>query len=172
MTDIDQVIGQVTNLYRAVTGREAPPADTVYAPIPAERDPMQHVQEQLARLLETLGASPTPVPNWTWAPALSMWENGSEVVFCLDLPGVRRERLEVNVQGNLLIVSGERPTLVANGYQFRYGEAPSGPFRRVVPLPPGVRTSELIAQFRDGVLEIRVPRESPVAMTSRVVPVA
>ncbi len=52
--DIENTIGQVTRLYRAITGREVPVSDTPYAPIPAKKDPVQHVEEQIDRLLEVL----------------------------------------------------------------------------------------------------------------------
>src|SRR4051812_22811436 len=54
MMGIDEAIGQVENLYRAVTGKDFPQSETPYAPIPAEQDPAAHVKEQMDRLLTAL----------------------------------------------------------------------------------------------------------------------
>src|SRR4051794_4352989 len=54
MNDIDAVIAQVTNLYRVVTGGEIPVSDAVFAPIPPERDPLQHVHEEMERLMRVI----------------------------------------------------------------------------------------------------------------------
>src|SRR5215813_1371102 len=51
---IDDAIGQLETVYRAVTGKEAPAADQTYAPIPAEKDPTRHVEEQMTRLPEAM----------------------------------------------------------------------------------------------------------------------
>lgn len=55
--DVDDTIGQVSRLYRAITGRDAPLSDSPYALIPAEKDPVQHVEEQLNRLLDVLAST-------------------------------------------------------------------------------------------------------------------
>jgi hypothetical protein len=52
--DVEETIGQLTRLYRAITGREVPVSNTPYAPIPEKKDPVQHVEEQLDRLLDVL----------------------------------------------------------------------------------------------------------------------
>lgn len=176
MTEIDDTIGHVDRLYRAITGREAPSSDAAYAPIPAEKDPLQHVQEQMDRLLQMLGdptgtsrpARTTP----TWTPPLSAWEGPTEVVVYLDLPGVTRSDLEVGVQDNVLTVSGRRPPPAANGHRARMSEHPLGPFRRSIVLPAGLRVGELSAHLKEGVLEIKIPRDATFTGTMRAVPVS
>src|SRR5512142_2958619 len=56
-TGLDETIGRVEHLYRAVTGRDAPPSESVYSPIPVERDPAEYVEEQMTRLLDLLGTT-------------------------------------------------------------------------------------------------------------------
>jgi hypothetical protein len=55
-TDVESTIGQVTRLYRAITGLDVFVSNTPYAPIPAEKDPVQHVEQQLDRLMDVLTA--------------------------------------------------------------------------------------------------------------------
>jgi HSP20 family protein len=153
---IEETIQQVEMLYRSMTGRDAPPAEGAYAPIPAEKDPSRHVEEQMDRLLSLLGPVPASrVP--TWAPAASVAESEAEVVICLDLPGVPREAVQMQQQGELLTVSGERPWPRDEDAPLRLNERPLGAFRRTLWLP--ARPAELTARLRDGVLEIRIRKE-------------
>jgi HSP20 family protein len=157
---IDESIGRLEHLYRAVTGRDAPNADDVYAPIPAEKDPTQHVERQLDRLLQVLNqvqidSRPTPA----WSPPVSVWENDAEVLVTVDLPGVTREQIEIVTHGRLLTITGARRPPGASDFRLRTAEAPLGPFRRGVLLPPLSRPVEPKAELKDGILELRIPKE-------------
>jgi HSP20 family protein len=174
MSEIDEAIDRVENLYRAVTGGPSPvAAEAPYAPIPAERDPVQHVQEQMDRLFQALGGAPAALTAPAFLPPIAVWESQSEVIVYIDVPGVERDRIEVAVQNNVLTIAGHRPPPVANGHRLRFGERPIGAFRRVVPLPLGLKTAELTARLRDGVLEVVLPREVGAGVTNpRPVPIA
>jgi HSP20 family protein len=156
---IGQAITQMERLYRTITGKNAPHGEGAYA-IPAEKDPGRHVEEQLDRLMNVMARTGVgPVPS-AWTPSLSVWEAEKELVFCLDLPGVTRDAVTVQIEGNLLTVSGERPMPSYDGARLRWSERPLGAFRRVVQLPPVARNAAPTAQVRDGLLEIRIPRET------------
>ncbi len=158
--DLDEAIGQVTQLYRSVTGRDMPTSDAPYAPIPAEKDPVQHVQEQIDRLVGMLGpGAPTGAPPW--APPIAIYESAAEVVVAIDVPGTTRDRIDVHLEAGLLVISGMRAPSPpdADGQSLRHAEARFGPFRRVVPLPPGLRTTDMTARLDRGVLEVRIPRD-------------
>lgn len=168
---IDETIGQVEKLYKTVTGTDAPQGEGAYAPIPAEKDPAQHVEEQLNRLLEVLGqvkGAPEDAP--TWMPAMSVWENDAEIMLCMDLAGLKRDQVQVIVHGNAITVSGARLD-PREGYRLQASERPLGPFRRTLMLPAGARGSEPSAQMRDGVLEITIPKPAGPATAPKPVPV-
>jgi len=169
---IDGTIGQMEKLYRAVTGQEPPGAESTYAPIPAETDPTRHVEEQLDRLMSLLGPTTAGVaaPS-SWTPPLCAAEGESEVLLCLDLPGVTRERVDVRVQGNTVTVSGQSSSPMHEGLRLRINEGPAGYFHRTIPLPAGTNPETVKARLRDGVLEIRAPREVSQSSTSRSVPI-
>ena len=176
MTPIDQVdatIESLEQLYKSVTGREAPPVgENAYAPIPPEKDPEQHVQEQLDRLLETLSGGRGKAERRTWAPCVSIWETSQEIFCCVDLPGVNRDSMRVELRHGWLEVAGERqlpPPATTNGARPRWVETPTGPFQRLIPLPLGAVSESLEAKLHDGVLEIRIPRSATVS--SKTVPV-
>jgi HSP20 family protein len=176
MVEIDEMIGQVETLYRSVTGKQAPSAESTYAPIPPERDPVLHVQEQMDRLLRAI-SDPAVVPSVieasrAWVPPISVWETPTELTIEIDVPGVARDRVEVTVHGSVLVVSGTRGPQKIDGLRLTMTERPIGPFRRTVLLPNGLRTAEMSAQLKEGVLEVHIPREERSGGASRAVPVA
>jgi HSP20 family protein len=157
--ELDETIGQVSSLYRAVTGRDIPPSETPYAPIPAEKDPVKHVHEQMDRLLGLLDRGARAAIAAPWVPPIAVYESAGEVVVAIDIPGTTRDRIDVHVENGMLVVSGRRTPSPANGDALRHAEVAFGAFRRVVPLPPGLRTTDMAARLENGVLEVRVPRD-------------
>ena len=94
-----------------------------------------------------------------WAPAVDIHERDDCLVLLVDLPGLSREDVEVHVDAATLTLEGERPR--SEGVSSIRLERPAGRFRRSfrigVPIDPqGVRAS-----YRDGVLEISIPRVTP-----------
>jgi HSP20 family molecular chaperone IbpA len=158
--ELDETIAMVERLYRAVTGKEVLANNGPYAPIPAEKDPAQHVDEQLNRLLNMLGQADLRrdlAP--CWAPPTSVWESPTEILICLDLPGVKRTDLQVTAQGNMITVSGCRLSPRNNSLQLGLNECLFGSFRRTVCLPGGMHAAEPSAEMKDGVLAIRIQKE-------------
>jgi HSP20 family molecular chaperone IbpA len=173
---IDAVIGQVEKLYVSLTGEQPPaPGDGPYAPIPPEKEPDQHIAEQVDRLLATLAQLSSPRPLITaWAPPLAIWQTRNDTWICCDLPGVSSEAVQVRVLSRGVIeISGERRAPRFDGEARRvYDESPRGPFRRVVSLPSRAAAVEQIeARVRDGVLEVRVPTPPGSEPDVRTVPV-
>ncbi|HWL84830.1 MAG TPA: Hsp20/alpha crystallin family protein [Polyangiaceae bacterium] len=177
---IDDTIVKVESLYRSLTGREVPELKNPHAPIPAESDPIEHVQEAMDRLAQLLadgGTSQRPNANpaaQNWIPTLSLWESAEEVLVAIDLPGVKRQGLELTVQGNLLMVSGRRTPAEANGTKFSLvrAENATGTFRRAIPLPGQMKTEQATATLQEGVLTVRIPREVVTQTAPRPVPIA
>jgi len=172
---IDAVIGQVEKLYLSLTGQEPPaPSDGPYAPIPPEKEPDQHIAEQVDRLLASLAQlSPVRPLITAWAPPLALWQTPTETWICFDLPGVTSETVKVRVLSRgLLEISGERRAPRFDGEARRvYDESSRGPFRRVVALPSRAAIEQIEARVRDGVLEIRVPKPPGSEPDVRTVPV-
>ena len=164
--EIDEAIERTEKLYRAMTGEDAPPTgDSAYAPIPAEKEPTRYVEEQVDRLLAMLRTTPQRGAATPWVPPMSVWEGDDEILVLMDLAGVTRDRVEVSVQGNVLTVTGERRPAVPEDFRLSINERPLGTFRRALWIPPGVRSAEAAVSMREGVLEIRLPRE-PAAVPS------
>jgi len=97
----------------------------------------------------------------TFAPQLELKERDNAYVLRVDLPGVREQDVNVNVDDDqrTLTISGERrreESKRERGYE--YTERDYGSFSRSVELPRGADTSKVEAEFRNGVLEVRVPK--------------
>lgn len=164
---IDSAIDQVEKLFRSVTGHDAPPVgEGSFATIPPEKNPEEYIQEQIDRLTAKLTeVSGSPRIDGQWRPAVSLWEGKNEVLINLDLPGVARDAVQVTVGQGLLEVSGSRqvrPSQNGEGLELKYVEHAFGKFRRTISLPPTTRIDGLKAQLREGVLEIRIPRDPGV----------
>lgn len=166
-TGIDETIGHIEELYRKVTGTPVPAGDALYAPIPAERDPAEHVEEQLNRLLGILQGWASPASP-AWAPPISISESETEILVEADLPGVGRDQVTVTSQGNALVISGSRLISRDSVTQLRQNERPLGPFRRVV-MMPATRVGEPVAQMKDGVLEIRIQKDTQAVKPRQIV---
>ncbi len=95
----------------------------------------------------------------TWLPAVDAWETENELVLAFDLPGIPEEKIAVELDDNVLTVSGERErTQETSGDRFYRYERRFGTFSRSVTLPQGVNEESIKADYRDGVLEVRVPK--------------
>lgn len=90
-----------------------------------------------------------------WAPAADIYETDTGYLIALDLPGIDRSTLEINVDDNRLIVRGTR--LIEEPTQHR-GERPRGRFLRTFSIPGSVNQGEIGAEYKDGVLQVRLPK--------------
>jgi len=95
-----------------------------------------------------------------WAPSIEVREKDNNVIVSADLPGIDPKDVMVEEENGMLVIRGERRrehTEEREGY--RRSERSYGSFYRTIPLPEGARTDEAKAEFRNGVLEIKVPIE-------------
>jgi HSP20 family protein len=95
-----------------------------------------------------------------WSPAADVYETEREFVIELDLPGIERKGLEVSLSDNRLTVRGERPAPA--DLQARRGhKRPFGRFLSAFgPLPPNVEQKSVAAEYKDGVLRLRLPKRA------------
>ncbi|HUA75708.1 MAG TPA: Hsp20/alpha crystallin family protein [Solirubrobacteraceae bacterium] len=94
-----------------------------------------------------------------WVPAMDLVEEGEDYVLRADLPGLSEDDVNVELEDNVLTVSGERKSEheeKRDGY--RRIERASGSFARSLTLPDGVDPERVKAHFEQGVLEVRVPK--------------
>ena len=92
-----------------------------------------------------------------WTPASDIYETDSGYLIAMDLPGIDREALEIDIDDNRLIVKGTRA--IAETKQHRT-ERPRGKFLRSFSVPSSVEQGKIGAEYKDGVLQIRLPKRT------------
>jgi HSP20 family protein len=93
-----------------------------------------------------------------WAPRIDVFERDKRLITKVDLPGLKKEDVKVEVADGQLAISGERKSEVEETRENVYRcECSYGSFYRAVPLPEGVKLEDVKATFTDGVLEVSVP---------------
>ena len=93
-----------------------------------------------------------------WQPQIEVFQRGDQLVVRADVPGLKKEDLNVEVDEGLLTVSGERRDEHEERREgFFSSERHYGSFHRSIPLPEGVDASQVQAAYTDGVLEVTLP---------------
>jgi HSP20 family protein len=112
----------------------------------------------------------TPPGGFTWLPKVDVFEKENRLVTRIDLPGVKKEDVKVEVTDGYLALSGERKIEKEEKKDNVYRtEREHGSFYRAVPLPEGVKLEDVKATFADGVLEVSVPLPARVEAKVRKV---
>jgi HSP20 family protein len=119
-------------------------------------------QSDVNRLFNTLFDTPTagsPGTYRRWIPAMDLVETESDYVLRADLPGLSEDDVNIEFDGGVLTVSGERKFEHEERQDSYYRvERASGSFRRSLTLPDGVDPEAVTATFERGVLEVHVPK--------------
>jgi HSP20 family protein len=110
-----------------------------------------NLNDELDRLFET--------PLQAWAPALDVQEDKDKFTVNLELPGLKREDISVQIEDGSLVVSGERKEeTVSEGTEVHRRERYYGKFSRALTLPVAVAADQVKANYKDGVLSISLPK--------------
>jgi HSP20 family protein len=124
------------------------------------------IQNEMNRLFNTLFEAPGHSGNGgssgslrRWIPAMDLVETEDDFVLRADLPGLSEEDVNIELEDNVLTVSGERKAEHEERKEGYYRvERSSGSFARSLTLPEGVNPDAVKASFDRGVLEVRVPK--------------
>jgi len=125
---------------------------------------MMGIQEEINRLFDwTLGrrsGEDLGLLQGEWVPAIDVAENENSVFVKVELPGMSEKDVDVNILGNTLTVKGEKKKEEEKKEQNYYRlERSYGSFQRSVTLPSAVEAAKCKASFKDGVLEIEMPKK-------------
>ena len=107
---------------------------------------------------ERQSAGVMPGRSNAWTPTLETFRRGDDLVVRADLPGLRKEDVEVEIDDGVLTISGERSEeQVENRDDYYRSERRYGRFHRALALPEGVTGESCEATFENGVLEVTLP---------------
>jgi HSP20 family protein len=119
------------------------------------------LQQEVNRVFSSFfepGAAGAASPRWT--PAVDLLEQEDAFLLVADLPGVSEEDVAIDVEGDVLTLSGARTVHhgASEGRGAIRAERGHGSFRRRLTLPEGVDAEAITAAFDRGVLEVRIPK--------------
>lgn len=151
---------------------------------PILQDPfglLRQMTSDFDRMFENFGA---PAFQWPllrsrpmieaakWFPEIDVFEKDNRLVTRVDLPGLKKEDVKVEVADGTLTISGERKSEVEEKKdKFYRCERQYGSFYRAIPLPEGVKLEDVLATFADGVLEVSIPIPAKQEIKPRTVEV-
>jgi HSP20 family protein len=122
------------------------------------------IQGEMNRLFNTFfepanGANGSTTGPRRWIPAMDLVETGEDFVLRADLPGLSENDVNIELEDNVLTISGERKAEHEERKEGYYRvERASGSFSRTLTLPEGVDPERVQASFDRGVLEVRIPK--------------
>lgn len=94
-----------------------------------------------------------------WEPTLDLSETEKEFVVRLEAPGMARDDFDVDLDRNLLAISGKRELhKEEKGEDYLWQERQEGRFLRTIRLPAGVQENKIEATYLDGILTIKLPK--------------
>ena len=96
-----------------------------------------------------------------WRPAMDVFETDDMMIIRMEIAGVPKESLSIELHGNTLVINGKRSDQWnRQGRAFRQMEIQYGTFCRRLPVDESCEADRIEAQYKDGMLEIKVPRVS------------
>jgi HSP20 family protein len=122
------------------------------------------LQNEMNRLFNTFFDSPAPAGNSLsgqrrWVPAMDLTETPEAFVLHADLPGLAEGDVNIELEDNILTISGERKASHESRKEGYYRvERAWGAFSRSLTLPEGVDAESVKANFDQGVLEVKIPK--------------
>ncbi len=122
---------------------------------------LDEMTNRLSRMFDD-GVTASSEGRSAWLPAVNVEETRDELVLTAELPGMRREDVEIELENNVLTLSGQKEETRTQGGEeerrFHLWERRWGSFQRSFTLPRTVRGDEISATFQDGVLRIHMPK--------------
>ena len=140
-----------------------------FGSVDEHRDPFRRsdIQAEMNRLFDSFLGRPTaimaPSGERMWTPAVDIWEDEDNLVLAFEIPGIRDKDVHVSITDDLLSVRGERRVnRELKDESYHRMERVYGKFERHVQLPMSVQSDKVKAAYRDGVLEVTLPKAEEV----------
>ena len=122
------------------------------------------IQQEVNRLFDSFFGRPAmQTTERMWVPSVDMYETKDDLYVTFELPGIREKEVSVSITNDVLTVKGERKwDKEVKDEAYHRLERVYGKFERAVPLPMPVQADKVKATYRDGVLEIKLPKAEEV----------
>jgi HSP20 family protein len=124
------------------------------------------MQDRMTRLFdETLSRVwKEETPQQLWSPPVDILEHEDAVILKVDLPEMNQSEIDIKVEENTLTIQGERKFVKeAPGSNYLQVERPYGLFRRTFAIPRMIDQEKIKASYKDGVLQVVLPKKKEVS---------
>lgn len=116
---------------------------------------MERMRREMDDLFGRFGWSPGQEAGF---PGVNLYDAGEDILVAVEAPGMAKDQLKVELRENALILSGTREAPDGKEESALREERPSGTFAKTIRLPIEVAAEKVEAQFKDGILRIRLPK--------------
>ena len=96
--------------------------------------------------------------NQNWTPRVNVFENDKLYTVTLDIPGVEKKNVNIEVEGSALIVSGKREEVNEKDMSLYYSQTRYGNFSRTFNLPEEINVEKISAKYKNGTLNLTLPK--------------
>ena len=128
-----------------------------------QRPEFANLQSQLHRIFEPFARfaarEDEDLVSGTWVPAVDVAETQEKIVVRAEVPGMKQEDIQIEFENGLLTIRGERKIEKSEGRTWHRVERVYGNFSRSFTLPRTVDAEKISAAYREGILEIDVPKK-------------
>lgn len=122
---------------------------------------LNRIRNEIFRIFEDPFAPFSPATSFFegWEPNIDIYEDSDKISVKAELPGMKKEDIDISLTGNTLTVAGERKSEEEHkeGEQYR-SERYFGRFQRSITLPQAVDAKKIQAAYKDGVLTVTLPK--------------
>jgi HSP20 family protein len=133
------------------------------------------LKSEMDRLFDSFVREPFGMLDWPsfmgsekWWPAVDVAETDKELTIRAEVPGIDPKEIDVSITGDQLVISGEKKEKTERkGDGYLQNETRYGSFRRAIPLPEGIDSEHVDAQYANGVLTLTL-QKTPVAAPKRI----
>ena len=122
------------------------------------------LRSEMDRLFDDfLGMTPARPEGSMWAPAVDIREDEDNFFVTADLPGLKKEDIDLELENNVLTIKGERKfEKKEEGENYHFVERSYGSFYRSFTLPKNVDSENIQPEYKDGVLQVTIPKKDEV----------
>jgi HSP20 family protein len=121
--------------------------------------PLSRLRDQFSQIFEQPDFALSDLLGGGWMPVVDVLEDKDKLTVNAELPGFKREELDVSVESNSLVLAGERKSdAERKDGEFYRSERFYGRFHRVIPLPSSIDVNKIRAKYCDGVLTVTLPK--------------
>jgi HSP20 family protein len=135
---------------------------------------MRRLSEELDRAFSTTFGLTRGFGDWgIWSPPVEVRERNGNLEISAELPGLSKDDVKVECTDEGITIEGEkRSEMEKEEGGFRRSERSYGHFCRMIPLPEGAESDKAKAEFKDGVLQVRIPLSEQARAKRRQIPVS